>query len=134
MKKHIYSVLIYLLLASYCLAGGATAPPPAGLKGDGARGIIVEGGGDFSGPVVIGQTSPTTIDDNGVETPAIIVGEPISSVEESANWVIHDATQTIIGQIQFVCTDITDGSQDCAWKFFSMQAGVLTLQLTVPTP
>jgi hypothetical protein len=112
MKKHIYSVIIYLLLASYCLAEGATAPPPAGLKGDGARGIIVEGGGDFAGPVVMGV--------------------PISAINvEKKVWEQFDVNGDLVAQMTTVCSDITDGSQDCAVKIYVMIAGVSTLVQTL---
>ena len=123
MKKHL--VFILLLIFAFPLIGFAQPPGPSTVKKvqnldncPSGKVCVDTAGGLKAGSATIGQTSPTTIDDSGVETPAIIVGEPISSVEESANWVVYDATQTIIGQIQFVCTDITDGSQDCAWKFF----------------
>jgi len=86
-------------------------------------------GGKIAGPVTLsGHVSIA----GPLSAASIAIGDPISEVNvEKPVWEVKDDNDAVVASCTVVCSNITDGSQVCAIKFYTMIAGTLTLVQTL---
>jgi len=66
-----------------------------------------------------------------VTADSITVGDPVSVVDtEYPVWEQRDSNGDVVSSMTVECSDLTDGSQDCSAKLYTMVEGVLTLDST----
>jgi hypothetical protein len=66
---------------------------------------------------------------------SVTMGSAISAINvEKTIWEVKDSNGDVVASCTVVCSDITDGSQDCSIKFYVMVAGTLTLDSTLDGP
>jgi hypothetical protein len=96
-------------LAAETHGGGSSNANYPGVTSDGADGLNISG--------------------------AVSIGSAVSVITtEYPIWEQKDSNGDVVASMTVVCSDITDGSQDCAIKFYVMVAGTLTLDTTIDGP